>query len=138
MSNTHSFLRKNILFHRFFFSVRRSNLSNGSGFSCFSISRGHHGRPKRSHTIYDPFYSEYPEQANPQRPMQRCRSGWFPEPVGKGSMKARLLMGLRSSHRATGTFRIRYRCWLYTSMNDLKATKSHAKWLFLSFANFAG
>lgn len=69
MSNIQSFLRKNILFHRFF-SIRRSNLSNGSGFSCFSINRGHHGRPKRSHTIYDPIYSEYPEQANPQRPMQ--------------------------------------------------------------------
>lgn len=67
MNNTHSFYRKNILFHRYF-SVKRSNLSNGSGFSCFSISRGHDGRPKRSHTIYDPIYSEYPEQANPQRP----------------------------------------------------------------------
>lgn len=42
----------------------------GVAFLVFSISRGHHGRPKRSHTIYDPIYSEYPEQASPQRLMQ--------------------------------------------------------------------
>lgn len=68
----------------------------------------------------------------------RHRSGWFPEAVGKGRMKERLLLGSRSSHRATGTFGIRYKCWLYTFGNVLNATKSHVKWLFLSFVNFAG
>lgn len=62
----------------------------------------------RGHTIYDPIYTIYPEQANPQRPA--CSLGWSPEAVGKGSMRERLLMGLRSPHRVLGTFGIRWKC----------------------------
>lgn len=101
----------------------------GVAFLVFRLAEAIMADP-RGHTPYMiPFIQNI---QNRQVRRGRCRSGWFPEAVGKGSLKARLLMGLRSSHRATGTFRIRYKWWLYTSMNVLNATKSHVDWLFLS------
>lgn len=135
MSNIHSFLRKNILFHRFFFLSEEVIYQVGVAFLVFRLTEAIMADP-RGHTPYMiPFIQNI---QNRQIRRGQCRSGWFPEAVGKWSMKARLLMDLRSSHRATGTFKMRYKCWLYTSMNVLNATKSHVEWLFLSFVNCAG
>lgn len=63
----------------------------------------------RGHTIYIkyPIYTNYPDQETPQRP--ECRSGWFPEALGKGSM-GRLLSGLEFSSQSDRDI------WIQTGM----------------------